>query len=409
MIRLSATGQIPASTTGRIEFLDTLRGIALFGILLVNLYSFGADSIAWTHPADRVAWHLKYVLFESKFWSLYALLFGASFYLLTQSTRYTTLGLIRRYFFLFLIGCLHALFFEGDILMLYAELSFFLLLLYRLPRKILICLAGALWLSFPISHFLVGDRGDDWPAATAEEAREWLTEDRAEHLYSTGTLKEVVAEHAQYLPERFWIDYQYPDSGFVVLGVILIGIVLARSSPWRDHVGRVNNVQKYCALFWVLGIALMTFELFLSRSMGYSAFERSESPILIILLGDIVYLVATLSLTGAWTISVWLWVAKQPPSILRKCVCAAGQMSLTLYLMQTAVFSMVFYGFGLNQAFLLDPTGVTTVALIIYAAQLVFARIWLSRYTHGPVEWLWRIGTHLEIKPLKKTLSPRHP
>ena len=65
----------------RIAFFDVLRGVALFGILIVNVFSFGADATVWTDPLNRAFWALKHILFESKFWALYSLLFGMGFYL----------------------------------------------------------------------------------------------------------------------------------------------------------------------------------------------------------------------------------------------------------------------------------------------------------------------------------------
>jgi uncharacterized membrane protein YeiB len=57
----------------RIAFLDVLRGVALFGILLVNVFSFGADYPAWSGMADQLVWQVKHVVFETKFWMLYSL------------------------------------------------------------------------------------------------------------------------------------------------------------------------------------------------------------------------------------------------------------------------------------------------------------------------------------------------
>ena len=65
----------------RIAFLDVLRGVALFGILLVNVFSFGADYPAWSGMIDQLAWQAKHVFFETKFWMLYSLLFGMGFFL----------------------------------------------------------------------------------------------------------------------------------------------------------------------------------------------------------------------------------------------------------------------------------------------------------------------------------------
>ena len=82
------------SRAGRYREVDALRGFALFGVLLVNLYGFGADSLAWDGTPDRVFWQIKHVFFESKFWGLFSLLFGLSFWLQnrngTSNTRSVT-------------------------------------------------------------------------------------------------------------------------------------------------------------------------------------------------------------------------------------------------------------------------------------------------------------------------------
>ena len=117
----------------RIQFLDVLRGVALFGILMVNVFSFGADIPAWKAKPDQTIWLLKHLIFETKFWMLFSVLFGMGFYLQAQSSAYHITQSIRRLSILMIFGCLHALLFEGDILMLYAQLGVLLLVLYRLP------------------------------------------------------------------------------------------------------------------------------------------------------------------------------------------------------------------------------------------------------------------------------------
>ena len=134
----------------RIAFFDVLRGVALFGILIVNVFSFGADATVWTDPLDRTVWTLKHTFFESKFWALYSVLFGIGFYLQRLSPGYTLGRAVRRLLVLMALGCLHGLLFEGDILMLYAELGLLLLLLHRLPSHWLVCVGVALSLSFPL-------------------------------------------------------------------------------------------------------------------------------------------------------------------------------------------------------------------------------------------------------------------
>jgi uncharacterized protein len=386
----------------RIAFLDVLRGVALFGILLVNVFSFGADYPAWSGIADQLAWQIKHVLFETKFWMLYSLLFGIGFFLQAQSPGYTTARSLRRLGVLMLMGCLHGLLFEGDILMLYAELGVLLLLLYRLPTKWLLLLGLLLALSFPLGHFLAGDRGDDWPADNAAEARAWLEEDRMDSPLAVGTFSDVLGYHAAYVPERFWTDWQYPDSGFLVLACFLLGFCFMRGG-W-DKLARLTCWQSASTAlcFWIVGLLLMNIEGYWSAAWGYAPFERSNAKPLLVLGGDLVYLVATLSLTCAWFFSVQCWVQSRWLIGLRGLVASAGKMSLTGYVSQTLIFTTIFYGYGFGAAFAWGPAQVVALAVLIYAAQVLLCHWWCQRFQRGPLEWVWRCLTYWRWEPFRR-------
>ena len=178
-------GRSVLSLVQRYRAIDAVRGFALFGVLLVNLYGFGADSLAWDGVLDRVFWQLKHALFESKFWGLFSLLFGISFWLQTRSG-VQHWRLLRRYSVLMIFGCCHALLFEGDILMLYAEFGLLLLLLHKCSNRVLVAIAITLLLVFPLGHYWDPDRGFSDTASTVAEARQWLAEDREDSLYSRG-------------------------------------------------------------------------------------------------------------------------------------------------------------------------------------------------------------------------------
>ena len=386
----------------RIVFLDVLRGVALFGILLVNVFSFGADYPAWSGMTDQLVWQVKHVVFETKFWMLYSLLFGIGFFLQTQSPGYTMVRSLRRLGVLMLFGCLHGLLFEGDILMLYAELGVLLLLLYRLPTKWLLSLGLLLMLSFPLGHVLGGDRGDEWPAESAAEASAWLEEDRMDSPLAVASFTEVLAYHATFLPERFWADWQYPDSGFLVLASFLLGFCLMRSG-W-GALARLTPAQaiRIALGLWVLGLSLMAIERYWAATVGYAPFERSDAAPMWVLGGDLVYLFATLSLTGAWFFSVWCWAQSRRLVGVRSLIASAGQMSLTGYLSQTVMFTTVFYGYGLGAAFEWGPAQVTVLAVGVYALQLLLVHWWLQRFRRGPLEWLWRCLTYWHWEPIRR-------
>ena len=385
----------------RIAFFDVLRGVALFGILIVNVFSFGADATAWTDPLDRTVWTLKHTLFESKFWALYSLLFGMGFYLQSLSPSYTVGRAVRRLLVLMVLGCLHGLLFEGDILMLYAELGLLLLVLNRLPNYWLVCAGVVLSISFPLGHLFGGDRGDEWPPEDRDEAIEWLEDDLAHSPLSIGYFADVLDYHRENIPELFWADWQYPDSGLLVLAFFLCGVYFMRVGWSRLQTLSMPSCFRLAASCWLAGLLLMGVERYLAATMGYQVFGKSTASALWVLFGDLVYLGATLLLTGAWFVSVWCWTLSDRFIALRTRVASAGRVSLSAYLSQTLIFTTVFYGYGLGKAFQWGPFAVCSFAVMVYLAQLVVCHWWCQRFRLGPMEWLWRSLTNLRWESIR--------
>ena len=174
--------------------------------LLVNMYGFGADSIAWNLPIDQMAFAIMRVFFESKFWTLFSMLFGFGFAVQLQRAHARgssiTPTYLRRLAVLFAMGAGHALFFDGDILMLYAELGLLLLVVRGLPTRLLLLLAIGLMLVFPLIRLARATDVPDWEdeALTASEARAHLNYKQLTHFYATESIAEVAADNANEIP-----------------------------------------------------------------------------------------------------------------------------------------------------------------------------------------------------------------
>jgi uncharacterized protein len=299
------------------------------------------------------------------------------------------------------LGCLHGLFFEGDILMLYAELGLLLLLLHRLPSHWLVCVGVALSLSFPLGHLWGDDRGDEWPPVDRDEAIEWLEDDLVESPLSIGGFADVLAYHHENIPELFWADWQYPDSGLLVLTYFLCGVLFMRVGWPRLQSLSTSSCFRVAASCWLAGLVLMGVERYLAATMGYQVFAKSTASALWVLVGDVVYLCATMLLTGAWFVSVWCWTRSDRCIALRARVASAGRVSLSAYLSQTLIFTTVFYGYGLGKAFQWGPSAVCCFAVMVYLAQLVICHWWCQRFRLGPMEWLWRSLTNLRWESIR--------
>ena len=81
---------------------------------------------------------------------------------------------------------------------------------------------------------------------------------------------------------------------------------------------------------------------------------------------------------------------------------AVGRMAFTNYILQSIICTFVFYGFGLGLFGHVDRAGQLAIVVAIWLVQLALSPIWLNRYRFGPLEWLWRSLTYLQMQPMKK-------
>ena len=397
----------PVSPSSRLVEVDIVRGFALFGVLLVNMYNFGADSIAWTSLPDQVAFAVKRIFFEAKSWALFSMLFGFGFALQMQRAgawgRGFLAAYLRRLGLLFAFGAAHALLFDGDILMLYAELGLALLMVQWLPAWILLLLAFGLLLVFPLVRFSRAGDQNGWVEApeSVAQARAWMEEDRLTHVYATGSLAEVAADNADAIPALPLEDVASPESGLAVFAMFLVGFCLGRSGVLGDIAGHAAAIARVRAWGLVLGLAAMVAERILAATTGYALFEPSRASPAIQLAGDLLFALGapTLALGYAATLAL----AAQSPHVraFLAPLAAVGRLALTVYLTQTLLFTTLFYGYGFGQAFQLGPAAVTAWATAIFGLQLVACHWWSKRFRFGPVEWLWRSLTYLRWQPFR--------
>ena len=148
----------PTDPRTRLRSVDAVRGFALFGVLLVNMYNFGAYYPEWTSLIDRMSLTAMHSVFETKSWRLFAILFGFGFALQMLKAEVQAGGLwfyFRRLMILFIIGMVHALFYEGDILMQYAMLGVILVAFRKVPKRVLLVLTVVLLAVMPVGNVIV--------------------------------------------------------------------------------------------------------------------------------------------------------------------------------------------------------------------------------------------------------------
>ena len=397
----------PVAPKSCIVEIDMVRGFALFGVLLVNMYGFGADSIAWDSPVDRLAFAFMRVFCEAKSWTLFSILFGFGFALQLLSAEKRGVSIlpfyVRRMAALFAFGAVHALFYDGDILMLYAELGLGLLLVRRLPTRGLLLLALGLLLVFPVTRLVSSQvaPAEEEEVQTVAEARAELEEDQRTHVYAIGPWAEVAADNASAIPADPFEDVATPESGLAVFAMFLLGFVLGRSGVLRDIPAHVASIGRVRSWGLGLGLAAMAGERVLAATAGYAVFRTQGAGPAAQLAGDLLFAFGVPALALGYAATILLAAQTPRGRAVLAPLAPVGRLALTVYLTQTLMFTTLVYGYAFGQAFRLGPATVSAWAVAFFAVQLVACQWWTRRFRFGPVEWLWRSLTYLKWQPLR--------
>jgi len=371
---------------GRIESLDALRGFAIFGILLINIqvfsgYAFiageGRSGLAWAtwdEPLNRVL----DVLVLAKFYSLFSLLFGYSFAMLADKVGDGAVRLhLRRMAGLLVIGLAHSiLLWPWDILLLYALVG--LILAAFLHRSPITLVAWAMALLTAVAIMTGYGPALGLPQGRGAYATRVL-QDSVPAL-AGGSYPEVLRANLNLTLSVFveWVQGLRPMR---VLAMFLLGAAAAR----------MQLLHRDCAHRWILwAAALIGLALGLPLAIAEIMMEPDGTvQRAILLIADA--LGAPLLAIGYAATLVLLW--QSSVSILawtRRSLAPVGRMALTNYLLHSAVCVPLFYGFGLGWFADWSLTSLVVLALVFFLAQLILSHLWLSMFTQGPVEWLWR-------------------
>jgi uncharacterized protein len=394
----------PVAGSERLFTLDLIRGVALFGILVMNMpgfatsfYSGLSGSDQWAHWWDEWTAILRNTLFSGKFNSMFSLLFGIGFTIqLTRllerrgadGVRYY----VRRLLALFAFGAAHMLiFWTGDVLHMYAVLGLLLLLLRNSSDRTIYLLI-VLCLLFPIGSGLYKMATTD--AANMEYLEQtfnaWLSSN--DYAYGRGSFFDAMREHTR----ETWFLYtdsasiEYTLSFYVQLTTtMLLGFLVGRHRLIQrvpELMSRLIKLQ-----YWSLGIGIGSALLLAYGEKTVSPIDISAKSIVV----SMSYVVCRISLMTFY-VTVLIRLAQDPHWRDRlKAIAMVGRMPLTNYLLQTAVATTIFYGWGLGFWNRGGPLAWFALAFTIYfLVQVPISRWWLARFEYGPMEYLWRVLTY---------------
>ncbi len=379
----------PTTLGNRVEALDLLRGIALLGIFIANMLLFHSpylyiDPYSWfSTPSDIATYKWINIFVEASFYPIFAMLFGYGLNMqyekaIANKTPFAPV-MARRLSILLGFGVLHAVFiWSGDILFTYALMGFIMIAFVRIPKKWVLPIAAVIYiipcgLMAAATYFL----GKLSSSAGLEEYADIHQIELSISAYAHGTYAEI-------LSYRFfeWLLMGLVSTltgFFIVLPIILFGAglskwkVIERASEWKGRIA-VVTVIALAAGFWL-------------KSIPYAGQPGLDTKLLQQLFGG--------PILAAGYVGLILLLFQIP--LFRKIVrpvSKAGRMSLTTYITQSIVATLIFYSYGLGMYGKVDLVTGTWIAVGVFAIQVIFAEVWLTKFKMGPLEWLWRKGTY---------------
>ncbi len=417
----------PTDPRARIKSVDMVRGFALFGVLLLNMSNFGStpiwgvlESSGWGGIFDHISFTMMHSVFETKSWRLFAFLFGFGFAL--QMLKAETQGAgslgfyFRRLVILLFIGMAHSLFHDGDILMQYAALGILLLAFRKLETRFLLVLVVLLLAVFPVGNAMLSTNQS--VAELSTEVESTLAESnygrgqREGHPY-LGTVSDVIEANAPVMLPRIWRNPLGITSSVAVFAMFLLGLYVGRRRILHDIPQHLPLIRK--VLYWGLGVGITSAvaEWLLGYHFGYFIWRENAASTGIRFLGEILFVYGSTALALGYGAGIVLLAHGRKWIPALRLLENLGKMALTVYLSGTLMFTILFYGYGFGQLFLIGPAGVTAYAILFFSVQLVFCAWWLRRFRFGPMEWAWRCLTYWKVQPLRLTKAasakgPKH-
>ena len=350
-----------------------------------------------TASTDRVFDFLELVLIESKFYTIFSVLFGIGFSILI--TRAEAKGMdfrrffLRRTLFLYLIGLAHGvLFWHNDILQSYAICGALLLPLIRTTDRTILVLRRRRFdrpLVFTFRECFLRERS--WGRASSSSSDLGSLPRRESRSGAGKCSRHRPAERKLLVrPVRLRDDLRNDLQNLRMLPPRPLH--RAERAPQASSDSHRNSGASQ---FWghTIGLPL---------NVLYAWTFESESA-----LHAVVATVAILPLSAGYVcLLAWLWTERHGP-LLAKMFAPVGRMALTNYIGQSAICVLIFRGVGLGLGGTMGPTLYLPFGMAIYLVQLVASRAWLRWFQYGPLEWLWRMLTYGAAIRLQKVVNVR--
>lgn len=409
---------LPVSAEQRIGSLDFLRGLAVLGILVINIESFAYPEpwspykYGYQQPIDHQVRFWVYFLAQGKFFSMFTMLFGVSFCLILErlSQQQSNVKAIDRYarrlLILFLIGVAHAyLIWDGDVLYHYAVCGLLIFPFKSLKMMGLYFVLGALMglVAFRAiqSTSSVARQKEAYEMAKAKSPHlRTEIDEKAISLWIRKTAKKNAVTEPMAAPRTtLWESIMenahrqkvhrgaifYQGILFQTLIMMVLGMIFYRIGVFQDF--------RKMTGYWAFTIGLLFLALWINYLRYYQWTFEYDQPITEMWKGVLLTyhkeslgLAYILLFNGLFQLGIhrikWKWITNM------------GRMALTNYLTQSILCGILFYGYGLGWYNQFSRSELLLIIPLIWILQLAFSFWVINKFGQGPVERLWRKMIH---------------
>jgi uncharacterized protein len=404
----------------RIVTLDIVRGVAVMGILAMNIVGFALPFQAYMNPvalgpvgeADFASWVVSFIFVDGKMRGLFSFLFGASMLLVIEQSEAkgesADVVHYRRMFWLLFFGLAHLyLVWFGDILVGYALVGMIAFLFRNLSQRALIRWAVGLLLvqllvftGLALSAMAL-QQAAEAPGATPAAVAEWQG---LQHQFGAMSAEAKAQEFALYrggyggiLADRVRDQALGPLKGLALFGwetlaYFLLGMAALRSGlltgGWSIAryrrtalLGFGIGVPAYALLAWLLARDGFSVPAIFALSMAATIPFR---PLMVIAIASLIIL------------------AIRGGGALVDQIAATGRAAFTNYLGTSLIMTTLFYGYGGGLFGTLGRAELWLVVFALWALMLLWSKSWLDRFRYGPLEWLWRSLARGAAQPMRR-------
>jgi uncharacterized protein len=391
------------------------------GIFSVNVVGFAMIEAAYFHPpnmgfdglADRLMWFANFVLIDGKMRSLFSILFGASMLLVAERAEASGQSSVsvhyRRMVVLLLFGLAHFYFvWFGDILTSYAVVGMAVFVVWRLNAVPLGAVAATLyifafanslsdaaWLRRAVEIVASGQKADADLFAAAEATVRWLSPEKSYVAHDLAVHQNFGAYVGEMTGPRASEPFQtvnalWPET----MALMLVGMAAYRSGfltgSWsRESYRRIAIMgisagaafsAVLAAIVWKGGFQLPT------TMIALETWSMAAHPVMALAYAALIIL-----------------LIRERGALTRR-FAAVGRAAFTNYLGTSLIATLIFNGWGLGLYDKLSRAECWLLVPMVWLIMLLWSKPWLDRFRYGPLEWLWRSLSRLELQPMRKSL-----